>query len=127
MGAWSTDSFGNDEALDWFGDLKEADNAFGFIAETLESGSTDSIVAAGEVLAILRGKSPADVHPHVIEWCNGKSRPPEALARKADQAIQEILDDPDADGHDVWAELGEDDPDYRKWLETLRGIQTRLR
>jgi hypothetical protein len=55
MGTWSTGSFGNDEALDWFGDLREAPEAMPFIEETVANGSTESIIAAGAFLAVLTG------------------------------------------------------------------------
>jgi hypothetical protein len=127
MGAWSTAPFGNDDALDWFADLKEASEAFPFIQETLAVGSTDSIVAAGAVLVVLSGHSEVDAHPHVVEWADGRSVPPQDLKLSASNAIQEIIDDPDADGQDVWAELGEDDEDYLAWLSNLRTIQALLR
>ncbi len=126
MGTWSTESFGNDDALDWLAALKDARDATSFIAETLRSGSTESVVAAGEVLALLAGH-PGEVPPDVAAWCAGKAAPPPALRQAAADAIQAILDDPEADGHDTWAELGEDHEDYRAWLHTLRGIQVRLR
>lgn len=126
MGAWSTGSFGNDDALDWFGDLKEAPEVFPFIQETLAVGSTESIVAAGAVLALLSGNIDIEVHPHVAEWAAGRPTPPPALKLSAANAIQDIIEDPEADGHDVWAELGEDDEDYVAWLANLKKIQTLL-
>ncbi|KIQ28204.1 hypothetical protein RT97_21020 [Variovorax paradoxus] len=127
MGTWSTESFGNDDALDWFGELQEAPSALPFIEETLTSGSTESVIAAGAVLAVLSGKDGADVHPDVIAWCAGKAAPPASLKQAAIDAIQAVIDDPEADGHDTWAELGEDDEDYLAWLANLKSIQARLR
>lgn len=127
MGTWSTDSFGNDDALDWFGELREAPSALPFIQQTLASGSTESVVAAGAVLALLNGSDSADLHPDVAEWCAGKAAPPAELKQAAIDALQAILDDPEADGHDTWAELGEDDEDYLAWLSNLRHIQAGLR
>lgn len=127
MGTWSTESFGNDDALDWFGELSEAPSPLSFIQETLNTGSTESVVAAGAVLAVLGGHDGIDLHPDVAAWCVGKAAPPAALRQAAVDAIQAILDDPEADGHDTWAELGEDDADYLAWLSTLRRIQAGLR
>ncbi len=53
--------------------------------------------------------------------------PPAALRHAAADARQAVLDDPDADGHDTWAELGEDDEDYLAWLANLKSLQARLR
>jgi hypothetical protein len=49
------------------------------------------------------------------------------LRHAAADARQAVLDDPDADGHDTWAELGEDDEDYLAWLANLKSLQARLR
>ncbi|BCW36044.1 hypothetical protein StoSoilA2_21000 [Arthrobacter sp. StoSoilA2] len=125
MGAWSVESFGNDDALDWFGDLQSAPDALYFIDETLAAGTTESVVAAGAVLAVLNSKDSSGVHPDVAAWCTGRSAPPAELKQAAVSAIQTILDDPEVDGHDVWAELGEDDEDYLAWLANLKSIQAR--
>lgn len=127
MGAWSTSSFGNDEALDWFGDLQEAPEIWPFIEETLSTGSTDSVVAAGAVLALLSGNGDTDVRPDVIDWAAGHQAPPVDLKLAAADAIQAIIDDPEVEGHDVWADLGEDDEDYVAWLANLGRIQGLLR
>lgn len=127
MGTWSTGSFGNDDALDWFGQLRESPESFQFIQETLRTGSTESVIAASAVLAVLNGNDDADVHPDVTDWCTGKQAPPEPVRRTAVDALQTIIDDPEADGHDTWAELGEDDEDYLAWLANLRILQTQLK
>ena len=127
MGTWSTAGFGNDEALDWLAELQEADDALAFIRETLDSGSTEGTVAAAEVLALHAGHGSADAHPDAVDWCAGKAAPPTDLRHAAADALQAILDDPDADGHDTWAELGEDDEDYLAWLANLKSLQVRLR
>ncbi|PIF78283.1 uncharacterized protein DUF4259 [Variovorax sp. 54] len=127
MGTWSTAGFGNDDALDWLAELQEADDALAFIQETLDSGSTEGTVAASEVLALLAGQGSADAHPDAVDWCAGKAAPPAALRHAAADALLAILDDPDADGHDTWAELGEDDEDYLAWLANLKSLQARLR
>ena len=127
MGTWSTESFGNDAALDWFGELREASSPLTFIEETLNRGWTDSVVAASAVLATLGGHNKIVVHPDVADWCAGKAAPPAALKQDAVNAIQAILDDPEADTHDAWAENGEDDADYLAWLSTLRSLQDCLR
>lgn len=127
MGTWSTESFGNDDALDWFGELRESTSPLSFIQETLNTGSTESVVAAGAVLAVLAGDGGIEVHADVAAWCAGKAAPPTALKQAAVNAIQAILDDPETDGHDTWAELGEDDADYLSWLSMLKSLQAGLR
>lgn len=127
MGAWSTGSFGNDDALDWFGDLQEAPEVWPFIEETLRSGSTESVVAACAVLAVLSGHEHTEIDRDVIQWATGQQAPSAALKLAAADAIQVIIDDPEVDGHDVWAELGEDDEDYVAWLANLQRIQGLLR
>ena len=127
MGTWSTESFGNDDALDWFGELRESTSPLSFIQGTLNTGSTESVVAAGAVLAVLGGHGGIEVHGDVAAWCTGKSAPPAALKKAAVDAIQAILDDPEADGHDTWTELGGDDADYLAWLSMLKSLQAGLR
>ncbi|HEY4201518.1 MAG TPA: DUF4259 domain-containing protein [Devosiaceae bacterium] len=126
MGTWSTASFGNDGALDWFGDLREARSALPFIEQTLNTGSTDAVIAAGAVLAVLSGKHASEVPNDIVAWCAGKAAPSAELRQAAIGAIQAIIDDPEADGHDAWAELGEDDEDYLAWLANLKTIQAQL-
>lgn len=127
MGTWSTESFGNDDALDWFGELRESTSPLSFIQETLNTGSTESVVAASAVLAVMESYGGIEVHADVAAWCAGKAAPPAALKQAAVNAIQAILDDPEADGHDTWAELGEDDADYLSWITMLNSLQAGLR
>lgn len=127
MGTWCTESFGNDDALDWFGELCKSTSPLSFIQETLNTGSTESVVAAGAVLAVLGGYSGIELHADVAAWCAGKPAPPTALKQAAVGAVQAILDNPKADGHDTWAELGEDDADYLAWLSMLKSVQAGLR
>lgn len=126
MGAWSTESFGNDTALDWFGELDETADPLLFIQETLTEGSTEDVIAASAVLAVLSGKNSVEDYPALVIWCAGKSAPPTWLKQAAADAIQAIIDDPEADVHDTWAENGEDDENYLAWLSNLRSIQNRL-
>ena len=127
MGASSTGSFGNDAAMDWFAELQSAADPLIFIRETIASKGNEEVIAAAEALAVLNGKPSADVvYPDLLSWSAGKPHPDQDLLSAMKTAIQEILDDPEADVHDTWAELGEDDEDYIAWLTCLRDIQLRL-
>jgi len=126
MGTWSTESFGNDGAMDWFTELQSAIDPLAFIQQTIASRGNEQVIAAAEALAALNGKFGAAVYPDLLSWSTGKTAPNQDLLGAMSEAIQEILDDPEADVHDNWAELGEDDEDYIAWLATLRDIQMRL-
>ena len=65
MGTWSTERFGNDDALDWFGELRESTSPLSFIQETLNTGSTESVVAASAVLAVMESYGGIEVHADV--------------------------------------------------------------
>ena len=126
MGTSSAGSFGNDAAMDWFAELQDAADPLVFIKETLSSKGNEEVIAAAEILATLNGKPGAIAYPDLLSWTAGKPRPDQNLLNAMKAAIQEILDDPEADVHDTWAELGEDDEDYIAWLACLRDIQLRL-
>ena len=127
MGTWSPASFGNDAALEWLGDLKEARDGLAFLAATVGAGMpVEDLIAAGEVIAALNGKAGPDLPDDLAIWCSGKPQPSASLRQAAAEAIQIVLDDPEADVHDAWAELGEDDADYQAWLAGVADLINRL-
>lgn len=56
MGTWSSESFGNDGAMDWFAELQTAGDPLRLIRETIGSGSNAQVIAAAEALAALNGE-----------------------------------------------------------------------
>src|SRR5271154_6614721 len=104
MGAWSHESFGNDDACDWAGELAETDDLELIEAtldavvanadQYLEAPEASRAIAAAEAVARLQGhfgtrdgpSEPGD------EW-GGRFNlvPPGALARTARQALDRIL------------------------------------
>jgi len=81
MGAWGTDSFSNDEALDFLNDLVEADDdtpLFEALATVAEADSADYLgvtvsgaaIAAAEVIAALAGAPPSNTPEELKSWIN---------------------------------------------------------
>lgn len=129
MGAWSHGSFGNDDALDWLGELENADGvepiaeAFEAVLEAedyLEAPEASMGLAAAEVVAALRGR-PADKLPEeVTAWVAGKKPPKPALVKKAQRVVKRILKDSEL--KELWAES----EDSGKWQQEVESLLRRL-
>lgn len=81
MGTWSNRPFGNDTALDWFGELEECENATDFITNTLneaiEGADIDSVeeekaVAAASIVAAASNKPIKGCSADIKSWINVK-------------------------------------------------------
>lgn len=134
MGAWSTDSFGNDTACDWaYGlegtsDLSLVENTIedvlGTGGEYLEAPEAEEAIAAAEVVARLQGNwgvrnaytEPADAWVEQI-----KLTPPAELAQKARAAIDRILTEP-SELKELWEESDESDA----WKESVTELKSRI-
>lgn len=123
MGAWSHESFGNDEACDWVARLEEQDD-FGFVESTLdavinvggdylEAPEACEAIAAAEVLARACGNpGNAESAPQGVDaWLQRVNVKPSAtLMVKARQALDRIQTEPselmelweDSDAPDAW-------------------------
>jgi hypothetical protein len=129
MGAWSHGSFDNDDALDWVGELEEAEGTEP-IAEAFDAvlGADDYLeapeaaigIAAAEVVAALLGKPAAKLPDDVASWVVGKRPPKPALVKKAQRVIKRILKDSEL--KDLWA----DSEDSAKWQQEVEGLLRRL-
>lgn len=115
MGAWGSDGFSNDDALDWLQDFAEAptlemlkdtlEHIVVADAEDLEAPDCSEAIAAAEIVAALSGKASAKIPDELNAWLqtdhglNAKALRP--LARKAMQSIekaselQELWDESD--------------------------------
>ena len=129
MGAWSHGSFDNDDALDWVGELEEAEGtepiaeAFDAVLgadDYLEAPEASMGIAAAEVVAALLGKPAAKLPDEVASWVVGKEPPKPALVKKAQRVIERILKDSEL--KDLWA----DSEDSAKWQQEVEGLLRRL-
>jgi hypothetical protein len=134
MGAWSHQSFGNDDACDWLSGLEDS-NDLNLIESTLdavlaagdnyvEASTASQAVAAAEVIARLQGNfGTRDSYSESVDaWvARVKVRLPPALARKAHEALDRIVRDP-SELLTLWEE-----GDSAPWLEAIRDLRARIR
>ncbi len=135
MGAWSHESFGNDDACDWASELESA-NDLEFIASTLdavlatgndylEAPVASQAVAAAEAVARLQGHfGTRDSYSQSVDEWVAKVRlaPPQALARKAHEVLDRILEEP-SELLDLWQEGG----DGAAWIDAIKSLRARIR
>ena len=135
MGAWSHESFGNDDACDWAAELAESDN-LELIASALnavvangdkylETPEASRAIAAAEAVARLQGHfGMRDGHSEPVDEWVGRVKlvPPESLARTARQALERILVAP-SELLEVWGEAEDGDA----WFEAVKDLKARIR
>jgi hypothetical protein len=132
MGAWSHESFGNDDASDWIAQLEEWDD-LGLVESALdavlaigddylEAPEASEGIAAAEVVARLRGQrgdSDADAADAWVEKV-GLQAPP-ALIAKARRALDRILTEPSE-----LMELWDESEDAAAWRASVEDLKARL-
>ena len=132
MGAWATDSFSNDDALDWLQDFADAPT-IEMLRDTLEHVTTldsddyleapdcSEAIAAAEIVAALNGKPAANVPDDLRTWLqsdHGLSAAellPVALA-----AIRRVAENSEL------RELWEESDSYDKWTVEVNNLTRRL-
>lgn len=135
MGAWGTGIFDNDTALDWAGDLADAEDALALIDDMLERVAGDGIdyleapdaeeaLAAAQVVAMLQGNpgSTGAYDDEVAEWVDEHPlRVSPELAHKAHAAVLRIL----APRSEL-AELWEESDEAAEWKACVQDLQARI-
>ncbi len=130
MGAWSSGSFGNDDALDWVYELEES--GVGAIRETLEAvvaqdgylEASDACcaVAAAEVIAASLGQPPpGDLPDEVTEFLQSEPAIGVDLVELARTALGRVLS---ADSELL--ELWRDTDAFAEWKAGVDSITGRL-
>jgi len=135
MGAWSHESFGNDDACDWAARLDEYDDLSlveATLDTVLEAGDDDleapeasEAIAAADVVARLQGNpGTADALPEELEaWVERIQLLPSAdLAAKARRALDRVLAGP-SELMELWDESGESEA----WQASVRELKGRIR
>ena len=133
MGAWSTESFGNDIACDWAYELEETSD-LSYVRETiqrvLDSGDepldadvASEAIAAVEVVARLKGNfGLRDADSEATDtWVETHSQPPPPdLIVLAAQALDRILIQPSE-----LLELWEESDEFEAWKHAVSDLKRR--
>lgn len=133
MGAWSTESFGNDTANDWAYGLEETSD-LSLVRETirrvLESGKenlgardAEKVIAAVEVIARLKCNfGERDAFTEKVDyWVKvNPQTPPTDLVLLASQALDRVLQ-PSSELFELWEESSE----FEKWKASVLDLKRR--
>lgn len=132
MGAWATDSFANDDALDWLIDFAEAPT-IEMLRDTLELATTldadDELdapdcceaLAAAEIVAALNGKPSEKLPDDLKTWLRtDHGLEAAALTATAIAAVKRIRQESEL--KDLWAE-GDSNS---QWLADMADLERRL-
>jgi hypothetical protein len=129
MGTWGFGTFENDTAADWAYTLDEASDLAPMEAalDAVESGRyldadmAAEALAAGEVLAALRGKAAADLPDEVRAWVAGHPQTvPAALLAAARGAVEKVAQESEL--RDLW----EESDDFAAWQRVVGELRARL-
>lgn len=134
MGAWSHESFGNDDACDWAGELAETGD-LELVAATLdavvangkqylEAPEAARAIAAAEAVARLQGRfGTRDGYSEPVDEWVGRVKlvPPESLARTARQALDRVMIAP-SELLELWGEAEDGDA----WFEAVKELKARI-
>ena len=134
MGAWSHESFGNDDACDWAADLQEGndlepveaalDEVLAVGDDYLEAPPASEAIAAAEVVARLQGRfGVRDAYSEELdEWVARVAlQPSPELIDKACRALDRILQEPSE-----LLELWEDSGEPGEWREAVDELKSRV-
>jgi hypothetical protein len=134
MGAWDSGNFDNDNALDLIievvdrGGLKAVEAAFDAILNLDDYIDVDfgsEAIAAGEVVAMLRGKPAASIPDNLAEWHQvHQLSANDALTAKAILAVEKAFAD---EGKSELRELWEDSPEFQTVQANIMDLLSRLR
>jgi hypothetical protein len=134
MGAWATDSFGNDDASDWLATLmgkddlamvEEALNAALAVGDDyLDAPLAAEALAAAEVVAAAKGDPGPDVQDKaaLVAWLDNLAQGPDkTLVALAVQVVERVLAD-NSELRDLW----EDSDEFDDWQTDVQALSERL-
>ena len=135
MGAWSHESFGNDDACDFGSELEESEDTAQIEAALdavlsagsgyLEAPESSVAIAAAEAVARLQGNwGKRDAYSEPVDsWVAAvKLVPPANLVAKAHQSLQRILTEP-SELLELWSES----EDKGLWVAAVHELKSRIR
>lgn len=133
MGCWAIDSFGNDDAADWLGNLIESNDlspARQAVSAVLAEDdyldapyATEALAAIAVVAAALgRPTTSAKGHPDLLAWvAQVKPNPDSSLVSDSIRAIDRILA-ADSELRDLWEETDE----FNEWQANVVELRAAL-
>jgi hypothetical protein len=135
MGAWSHESFGNDDACDFAAELAESEDLSAIEGaldavlkvgdEYLEAPEASQAIAAAEAVSRLQGNwGERDSYSEAIDsWVEKvKLKPNQALLQKTHQALDRILTEPSE-----LKELWEESEEAGEWIAAVKALKVRVR
>lgn len=136
MGAWASDTFGNDTACDWANELEKVED-LNFVEETLDavlelgeeyldSDEACRALSACEVIARLKGRHGLQnsYSEAVDKWVKAHPiEPPQELVVKAVDTIDRILGQ-DSELVELWSDAGE--AKYAEWRGLVLDLRNRV-
>jgi len=131
MGAWGHETFENDSACDWLGDLRESDaslvgDALDEVAGAdddayVEVDAASAALAAAELVAAVLGKGDDRLHEKAAAWLTeNREAVQEIGAARARRAVERVYKSSEL--RELWDENGED----TEWHSDVRELLTRL-
>ena len=132
MGAWATDSFANDDALDWLLDFTDAptmemlrdtlDHVTDLDAgDDLEAPDCCEAIAAAEIVAALIGRPAVKLPDDLKTWLQSDhGLEAGTLTAAASAAIKRIVRESEL--QELWADSG----DNTQWLADMADLERRL-
>jgi len=135
MGAWSHESFGNDDACDFAADLAAADDlsliesTFDTVLEAgddyLEAPEASQAIAAAEAVARLQGNwGVRNAYSEEVDGWVERTRivPPAGIVQKAQLALDRVMAEPSE-----LLELWQEGDGGEEWTAAVRELRGRLR
>ena len=135
MGAWDTTSFGNDTACDWLAELIDSgssdmiadafDSVISADGDFIESSTGEEAVAAAEVLAWLQGRPgpSSDATEGLDDWMEEQEEEEyERLLKKGRKTLDIVAGD-QSELKEIWEESGE----LEDWAKSIADLKVRLR
>jgi len=133
MCAFEVGNFDSDDAADFINVDLERDGLKAIEAalddtlnhDYIEDDTGARAIAAGEVVAMLRGKPAADIPDNLVEWHQAHQlSADDALTAKAILAVEKAWAD---DGKSGWREFWEDSPNFQAVQVNIMELLSRLR
>ena len=130
MGAWGTDNFANDDAMDWVAELESnglaaTASAFSAVDEAaddyLDASIASCALAAAEVIAALHGYPSSTLPEEIGTWVAANAGDPgKASIASARRAIDVVARQSEL--RDLWEESDE----FAAWKSELADLKNRL-